>query len=106
MLRKTTIVLICTAGMLLLSTCQNQPPEFEPTWESLEGYTCPEWFRDAKLGIFLHWGPASVPAVDGWYGRNMYVQGHRGLRVSCQNLRPSFQVWIQGHYESLESGKL
>jgi len=76
MFRKTTIVLICTAGMLMLSTCRNERPEFEPTWESLEGYTCPEWFRDAKLGIFLHWGPASVPAVDGWYGRNMYVQGH------------------------------
>ncbi len=76
MFRKTTIVLICTTGLLLLSTCRNQQPEFEPTWESLEGFTCPEWFRDAKLGIFLHWGPASVPAVDGWYGRNMYVQGH------------------------------
>ena len=76
MFRKTTIALFCTAGMLLLSTCRNERPDFEPTWESLEQYTCPEWFRDAKLGIFLHWGPASVPAVDGWYGRNMYVQGH------------------------------
>jgi len=50
---------------------------FEPTWESLKQYRCPDWFRDAKLGIFLHWGPASVPAMDGWYGRNMYIQGHR-----------------------------
>jgi alpha-L-fucosidase len=49
---------------------------FEATWESLGQYRCPAWFRDAKLGIFLHWGPTSVPAVDGWYGRNMYVQGH------------------------------
>ena len=49
---------------------------FEASWESLGQYECPEWFRDAKLGIFLHWGPSSVPAVDDWYGRNMYVQGH------------------------------
>jgi alpha-L-fucosidase len=49
---------------------------FEATWESLGQYRCPDWFRDAKLGIFLHWGPTSVPAVDGWYGRNMYIQGH------------------------------
>lgn len=51
--------------------------EFEPNWDSLKQYQCPEWFRDAKLGIFLHWGPHSVPAFDDWYGRNMYVQGHR-----------------------------
>jgi len=50
--------------------------KFEANWSSLEQYRCPQWFRDAKLGIFLHWGPSSVPAVDDWYGRNMYVQGH------------------------------
>jgi len=51
--------------------------KFQADWTSLEQYKCPEWFRDAKLGIFLHWGPSSVAAVDGWYGRNMYVQGHK-----------------------------
>ncbi|GAJ04264.1 unnamed protein product, partial [marine sediment metagenome] len=51
--------------------------EFEATWESLDRYECPEWFRDAKLGIFMHWGPCSVPGVDSWYGRNMYIEGHR-----------------------------
>jgi alpha-L-fucosidase len=49
---------------------------FDATWESLQQYRCPDWFRDAKLGIFLHWGPSSVAAVDDWYGRHMYVQGH------------------------------
>jgi len=49
---------------------------FEASWESLQQYECPEWFRDAKLGIFLHWGPSSVAAIDDWYGRHMYVQGH------------------------------
>jgi len=51
--------------------------KFEATWESLQRYECPGWFRDAKLGIFMHWGPCSVPGVDSWYGRNMYIEGHR-----------------------------
>ena len=48
-------------------------PVFEPTWESLHQYRVPDWFRDAKFGIFIHWGIYSVPAVmDEWYPRNMY----------------------------------
>ena len=52
------------------------PGPFQPNWESLKQYRCPEWFRDAKFGIFMHWGPCSVPAGanDGWYGRQMYLQ--------------------------------
>lgn len=38
-------------------------------------YKIPDWFRDGKFGIFIHWGPASVPAYDGWYGRMMYADG-------------------------------
>ena len=34
---------------------------FEPTFESLAQYRCPEWFRDAKFGIWAHWGPQAVP---------------------------------------------
>lgn len=49
------------------------PQRFEPTWESLAAYRVPEWFRDAKFGIFVHWGPYSVPAYGNeWYSRNMY----------------------------------
>jgi alpha-L-fucosidase len=48
---------------------------YEPTWDSLRGYTCPEWFRDAKLGIWAHWGPQSVPMYGDWYARHMYVEG-------------------------------
>jgi len=51
---------------------------FVPTWESLQTYEAPPWFRDAKFGIFIHWGPYSVPAFDSeWYPRNMYMQGHK-----------------------------
>lgn len=52
------------------------PGTFQPTAESLKQYGVPEWFRDAKFGIWSHWGPQSVPQGDGWYARNMYVQGH------------------------------
>ena len=48
---------------------------FEPTWESLRQYECPDWFKDAKLGIWAHWGPQSVPMYGDWYARNMYVEG-------------------------------
>ncbi len=48
-------------------------PTYEPTWQSLKQYTVPDWFRDAKLGIFIHWGVYSVPAyASEWYPRNMY----------------------------------
>lgn len=48
-------------------------PTFQPTWESLAAYRTPDWFRDAKFGIFLHWGVYSVPAFGNeWYSRDMY----------------------------------
>jgi len=46
---------------------------FKPDWNSLQAFRVPEWFRDAKFGIFIHWGPYSVPAfANEWYSRNMY----------------------------------
>ncbi|MBE3100324.1 MAG: alpha-L-fucosidase [Planctomycetes bacterium] len=53
------------------------PGPFEPNDESLRQYKCPEWFRDAKLGIWAHWGPQAVPMAGDWYAKHMYVQGHR-----------------------------
>lgn len=50
---------------------------FKDDWESLRQFRYPEWFRDAKFGIFIHWGPYSVPAfANEWYSRNMYVPGN------------------------------
>jgi len=49
---------------------------FDPTWESLHGYRVPQWYQDAKFGIFIHWGVYSVPAFGNeWYPRNMYIPG-------------------------------
>jgi alpha-L-fucosidase len=49
---------------------------FRPDWESLQKYEAPEWYKDAKFGIFIHWGAYSVPAFGNeWYPRNMYRDG-------------------------------
>ncbi|MEA9984264.1 alpha-L-fucosidase [Subtercola sp. RTI3] len=49
---------------------------FTDTWESLVSYQAPLWYRDAKFGVFLHWGVFSVPAFGNeWYSRNMYLEG-------------------------------
>ncbi|MEV4263471.1 alpha-L-fucosidase [Kribbella sp. NPDC049584] len=48
---------------------------FDATFESLSTFECPDWFRDAKLGIWSHWGPQSVPRYGDWYARHMYRQG-------------------------------
>ncbi|MEM6316904.1 MAG: alpha-L-fucosidase [Bacteroidota bacterium] len=54
---------------------------FKEDWNSLQAYETPEWFADAKLGVFIHWGPYSVPAHGSeWYPRFMYqdsVQWHQ-----------------------------
>jgi len=49
---------------------------FQPNWDSLKQYSVPEWYLDAKFGIFIHWGVYSVPAFGNeWYPRNMYNHG-------------------------------
>ncbi len=49
--------------------------KFEPTWKSLQQFTVPEWFRNAKFGIWAHWGPQCQPGQGDWYARQMYSQG-------------------------------
>jgi alpha-L-fucosidase len=49
--------------------------KFEPTDASLAQYEFPEWFVDAKFGIWQHWGPSSVPRHGNWYAHNMYLEG-------------------------------
>lgn len=68
----------------------NHPKTYEPNWASLTSHTCPDWFRDAKFGIYTHWGPYTVPGYGGgsdalcgkgafngaWYPQFMYTDGH------------------------------
>ena len=49
--------------------------KFKPTWESLQQYKSPEWFSNAKFGIWAHWGPQCQPGQGDWYARHMYDEG-------------------------------
>lgn len=49
--------------------------KFQPTWNSLENYQVPEWFRNAKFGIWAHWGPQCVEGSGDWMARSMYLEG-------------------------------
>ena len=68
---KLFIVLCCISSFGVA-----QESEKELSWDQLaEQYSCPEWFRDAKFGIWFHWGPQSVPEQGGgWYARHMYME--------------------------------
>jgi alpha-L-fucosidase len=64
---------------------------YHPTWESLETYQVPKWYRDAKFGIFLHWGVAAVPDFldrDDWYPRNMYLQNSPAYKFHLATYGP------------------
>jgi alpha-L-fucosidase len=54
---------------------------FKAAWASLETFKPPQWYADAKFGIFIHWGVYSVPAFGSeWYPREMYLQdGKHGI---------------------------
>ena len=59
--------------------------KFEASFESLREYQCPDWFRDAKFGIWSHWGPQSVSMYGDWYARNMYIQGSDQYRYHIRH---------------------
>ncbi|WP_282036488.1 alpha-L-fucosidase [Saccharicrinis aurantiacus] len=59
--------------------------KYSADWESLQNYQAPEWYEDAKIGFWVHWGVYSVPAFKGghaaeWYGRWMYCQKGQSSR--------------------------
>ncbi|MDO4460986.1 MAG: alpha-L-fucosidase [Bacteroidia bacterium] len=58
---------------------------FEPTWESLRNYEVPEWFQDAKFGIWAHWGPQCVEGSGDWMARDMYMEGSKAYKYHKEN---------------------
>lgn len=88
--RATAVLsLFCIAGFFATPFVNADEPmqtgKFDPTWASLQQYEVPEWFRDAKFGIWAHWGPQCQPEQGDWYGRFMYVEGHRQNLWHVQN---------------------
>jgi alpha-L-fucosidase len=82
--RRDAIKLLAGAAAALkagrvLGSSQAAPPiqsgPFEATRESLKAYRIPDWYRDAKFGIWNHWGPQSAAEYGDWYARGMYLEG-------------------------------
>jgi alpha-L-fucosidase len=64
---------------------------FKPTWDSLLQYDAPEWYQDAKFGIWAHWSPQCVPEAGDWYARNMYLQDQRQYKYQLEHYGPPSQ---------------
>jgi len=59
--------------------------KFAASNESLQQYQYPEWFRDAKFGIWAHWGPQAVPRQGDWYAKKMYQEGDEDYNYHVKN---------------------
>ena len=77
--KKSTLLLLAIALFACNSTPKkevNEAPKYKAEWESLQQHETPDWFLDAKFGIYCHWGPYSVPAhKTEWYSHHMYTEG-------------------------------
>jgi len=60
------------------------PGPFQPTWESLSSYRVPDWYRDAKFGIWAHWGPQCQPEMGDWYAQRMYQEKNAAYRFHVE----------------------
>lgn len=87
--------------------------KFQPTWESVKSHTLPQWYDDAKLGIFIHWGPYSVPAFapvtcelgdipldEGWFCNNPYAEWY--LNSIRTKKGPSYEYHVKNYGETFE----
>jgi len=77
---------VLVLSILLPTICHNADAQdnvpieqgpYEANWESLKQWECPEWFRDAKFGIWAHWGPQCQAEDGDWYARAMYFENSR-----------------------------
>jgi len=59
--------------------------KFQPSDESFKQYQYPEWFRDAKFGIWAHWGPQAVPRMGDWYAKKMYQEGSADYKYHLEH---------------------
>lgn len=83
--RNIGLMILCSMQLLVAQTAYKSPVregteamaagKFTPDWQSLQHYQVPDWFRNAKFGIWAHWGPQCQPEQGDWYARFMYEQG-------------------------------
>ena len=91
------MIVALLAGFSLLSDAQeinvplSNPHEpmaqgkYQPTWESLKQHQTPEWFRDAKFGIWAHWGPQCVEGSGDWMARELYMEGTNAYKYHVEH---------------------
>jgi alpha-L-fucosidase len=112
---KTLAVLVlstCMASALLADDATSPSKSFNPTWSSLESnYQCPDWFRDAKFGIWAHWSAQCVPEQGDWYAHYMYVPTHRDYAYQVEHYGHPSEVGFKEidnmwHAENWEPDKL
>ena len=88
-------VILATAAAIALPSCDEEQvePLFAPTLESMEEhFRTQQWYKDAKFGVFTHWGPQCQPESGDWYARNTYIPSHwhfNRLRKSTETRRRS-----------------
>jgi alpha-L-fucosidase len=118
--RRQALVLLATATPALKSAfaqktqLQLTTGPFRGTPASLQSYRFPDWFNDAKFGIWAHWGPQSAIEYGDWYARNMYIQGTdqytyhvetygHPSKIGYKNLVPQFKAarWDPDHLMDL-----
>ncbi len=74
----TALGISCLMASSSMAQTIENTQKFEPTWESLQTYEVPAWWKNIKFGIYFHWGPYSVPAHDTeWYSHWMYCNGNK-----------------------------
>ena len=102
--RKINSVIRLVLLIFAISTITNniaKAQKFEPTLESFKQYTYPQWFRDAKFGIWAHWGPQAVPRQGDWYARKMYESDIKDRKTNLPTGKPSneylYHVKNYGH---------
>ncbi len=68
------------------------PGPYTNTRASLRAYTTPDWFADAKFGIWSHWGPQSAIGDGDWYARNMYIEGMPQYEYHLKRFGPQSKI--------------
>jgi len=112
-IKLTALLLGCSLATSLAQTNALKLPPiadglFKPDWNSLTNYqVAPEWFRDAKFGIWAHWGPQCQPEHGDWYARGMYEEGSGNYKShiaeyghpSTNGFKDVIRVWKAEHFD-------
>jgi alpha-L-fucosidase len=104
------LLTIAILSIVMVSCAEKKPaipepkvftPSFTSDIESFRAYQYPEWFRDAKFGIWAHWGPQAVPRQGDWYARKMYESAIIDRKTNKPTAKPSreylYHVKNYGH---------